>query len=150
MNPSVRFSIVCLLPAFLLFAQLASAHPWASSARHPNNCSINEHPDVVSSSQLICELNVLTIASRQILTASITLATFIVRVFPQGTTIVTCITALTTHQSRPYSSYTASPHPHMTGAANTTISRPMDMASWPLTSSATAAATNLAMWRRTL
>ena len=52
MNSSVRFSITCLLPAFLLFARLASAHPWASSARHPNNCSINEHPDVVKSSQL--------------------------------------------------------------------------------------------------
>ena len=147
MNPGARFSIVCLLPAFLLFAQLASssAQPWASPARHRNNCSINEHPDVVSSSQLTYELNVLTLASRQILTASTTFATFIVRVFPQGTTIVTCITALTTHQSRPYFSYTASRHPHMTGAANTTISLPVDMAFWPLTSSATAAATNLAM-----
>nr|AUW31311.1 putative alpha/beta-hydrolase [Cladonia uncialis subsp. uncialis] len=46
MNSSVRFSIICLLPAFLFFARLASAHPWGSSASHPNNCSINEHPDV--------------------------------------------------------------------------------------------------------
>ena len=145
MSPNIRLSIVWLLPAFLLFAQLAPAHPWASSARHPNNCSINEHPNVVHSSQLICELNVLTLVSRQILTASTTFATYIVRVFPQGTTIVTYITDLTTHQSRPYSSYTASPHPPMTGAANTTISPPVDMASWPPTSSATAAATNLAM-----
>ncbi len=145
MNPSVRFSIICLLPAFLLVAQLTSAHPWASSARHPNNCSINEHPDGVSSPQLIRELILITLASRQILTASTTFATFIVRVFPQGTTTATCITTLTTHQSRPSSSFTASPHPHMTGAANTTISPPVDMASWPLTSSVTVVATNLAM-----
>ena len=145
MNSSVRFSIICLLAAFLLFARLASAHPWASSARHPNNCSINEHPDVVNSSQLIRELILLILASRQILTASTTFATFIVRVFPQGTITAMFITALTTHQSRRSSSYTASPHPHMIGAANTTISPPVDMASWPLTSLGTVAVTNLAM-----
>lgn len=149
MNSSVHFSIVYVLPALLLIFQLASANSWASLAYPPKNCSINEHPNVVSSSHLICELVLLTPASRRISTASTTFATFIARVFPRDTTIATCITALTTRQSRPFSFYTVSPLLHMTGVANSTISPPGDMVSWPLTSSATAVVKNLAMSRRT-
>ena len=149
MKPSVHFSVIYLLSAFLILAQLGFAHPWTSSAYYPKNCSINEHPDVVRSSHLIRELVWLTAAPRRISTASTTFATFIVHVFPQETTIATCITALTTHQSHLFSFYTVSPLLHTTGVANSTISPPVDMASWPLTSSATAGVKNLAMSRHT-
>ena len=62
MNPSVHLSVIYLLPAFLLLAQLGFARPWTSPAYFPKNCSINEHPDVVRSSHLISKSYWLTTA----------------------------------------------------------------------------------------